>query len=250
MADPQGWLEGLYEHRARIQRRLRERERQERELADRKSAASQARLKTIAALAANDETGAAVTMDNGGGAGAKKRRRKQATRGDEDDGDHGDYGDDDDDDGFGADDADWQIYRDIKTAADTMGVGGVGADEAAASDDDDSNERDQMELDRVESLLLQHDPEFDPEALADRRRTLYHCLKYGSAGYVKSSDLAGQHQLRVNVERIRVPEILFQPSIIGLDCAGLMEIIQNCLCQYPATAQQSMVQVLSIVLID
>jgi actin-related protein 5 len=32
------------------------------------------------------------------------------------------------------------------------------------------------------------------------------------------------YQLHLNVERIRVPEALFQPSMFGQDCAGLGEV--------------------------
>ena len=32
------------------------------------------------------------------------------------------------------------------------------------------------------------------------------------------------HQLHLNVERIRVPEVVFQPAIAGVDQAGLVEI--------------------------
>lgn len=34
-------------------------------------------------------------------------------------------------------------------------------------------------------------------------------------------------QIHLNVERIRVPEVLFQPSIAGVDQAGLIEIIEG-----------------------
>lgn len=37
------------------------------------------------------------------------------------------------------------------------------------------------------------------------------------------------HQIHINVERIRVPEIYFQPQIAGLDLAGIPEITQNIL---------------------
>ena len=35
------------------------------------------------------------------------------------------------------------------------------------------------------------------------------------------------HQIHLNVERIRVPEVIFQPSIAGVDQAGLVEIIEG-----------------------
>jgi len=36
-----------------------------------------------------------------------------------------------------------------------------------------------------------------------------------------------EYQLHLNVERIRVPEVIFQPSIAGVDQAGLVEIIEG-----------------------
>ena len=33
-------------------------------------------------------------------------------------------------------------------------------------------------------------------------------------------------QLRMNVERIRVPEVLFRPEIVGLDQAGIPEMFE------------------------
>ena len=35
------------------------------------------------------------------------------------------------------------------------------------------------------------------------------------------------HQLHLNVERIRVPEVIFQPSIAGVDQAGIVEVIEG-----------------------
>ena len=37
------------------------------------------------------------------------------------------------------------------------------------------------------------------------------------------------NQIHLNVERIRVPEVVFQPSIAGLDQAGIVEIAANIL---------------------
>ena len=41
------------------------------------------------------------------------------------------------------------------------------------------------------------------------------------------TDIGQMHQLHVNVERVRVGEVLFQPSIIGLDQAGLTETMND-----------------------
>ena len=49
-------------------------------------------------------------------------------------------------------------------------------------------------------------------------------VRGGSDGKYEPEDLRQSHQLHLNVERIRVPEAWFQPSMFALDCAGLGEI--------------------------
>lgn len=51
------------------------------------------------------------------------------------------------------------------------------------------------------------------------------------------------HQLHVNVERIRVPEALFQPSIIGLDQAGVVETIGDIVNRFDYDDQRKMIKV-------
>jgi len=48
--------------------------------------------------------------------------------------------------------------------------------------------------------------------------------------------------LYLTVERIRVPEIVFQPSMIGLETAGLIEIIQMVTSQYSKEQQQQLLR--------
>ncbi|XP_053571401.1 actin-related protein 5 [Bombina bombina] len=55
-------------------------------------------------------------------------------------------------------------------------------------------------------------------------------------------NIAEYHQMYLGTERIRVPEILFQPSLIGEDQAGLAETIHYILERYPLDAQQQLVQ--------
>lgn len=55
------------------------------------------------------------------------------------------------------------------------------------------------------------------------------------------SDPAETHQLHVAAERIRVPEVLFQPSMVGLDQAGIAETIEYLLKQYPSQIQDLLV---------
>lgn len=56
-------------------------------------------------------------------------------------------------------------------------------------------------------------------------------------------DLAEYYQLVLGVERIRVAEALFQPSIMGLEQGGLAETMEYVLRQYEPQAQDKLVQV-------
>ena len=51
----------------------------------------------------------------------------------------------------------------------------------------------------------------------------------GATGPFNHNDPAQMHQLHLNVERIRVPEVLFSPGIAGVDQAGLIEISSSIL---------------------
>ncbi|KAK2505058.1 hypothetical protein MC885_016949 [Smutsia gigantea] len=55
-------------------------------------------------------------------------------------------------------------------------------------------------------------------------------------------NLAAYHQLFVGTERIRAPEIIFQPSLIGDEQAGIAETLQYILDRYPKDLQEMLVQ--------
>ncbi|XP_002710815.2 actin-related protein 5 [Oryctolagus cuniculus] len=55
-------------------------------------------------------------------------------------------------------------------------------------------------------------------------------------------NLAAYHQLFVGTERIRAPEIIFQPSLIGEEQAGVAETLQYILDRYPKDTQEMLVQ--------
>uniref|UniRef100_A0A8C9QBX3 Actin-related protein 5 n=1 Tax=Spermophilus dauricus TaxID=99837 RepID=A0A8C9QBX3_SPEDA len=55
-------------------------------------------------------------------------------------------------------------------------------------------------------------------------------------------NLAAYHQLFVGTERIRAPEIIFQPSLIGEEQAGIAETLQYILDRYPKEVQERLVQ--------
>ncbi|KAG1929070.1 actin-related protein 5 [Pimephales promelas] len=54
--------------------------------------------------------------------------------------------------------------------------------------------------------------------------------------------VAEYHQLFVGTERLRAPEILFQPALVGEEQMGLMETLQFVLEQYPPEQQEALVK--------
>jgi actin-related protein 5 len=185
-ADPENWIEERRIARQAIVQKMKDRERMKAELGNRKSLANQMRMKSIANLASDQPT--------------KKRRRGGG-----------------DDDTFGADDADWGVYRTIATGEGT---------------DDEEEEDLNKNLKDIETQLLRHDPNFTEdstrEAQTDWTKSVLHAFLHGPYPYDKESQRE-TNQIHLNVERIRVPEVVFQPTIAGLDQAGIVEIASNIL---------------------
>ena len=184
--DLEGWLQERRTARMDLVQKLKERDRLKADLGNRKSLASQIRMKSIANLASDAPT--------------KKRRRGN------------------DDDTFGANDDDWGVYRQIA-------VGEPGSD-------DEEEEDPGVTLKTLEADLLKYDPDFTDQhtldAQTDWTKSLVHAFLRGPRPFDPSSQQEA-HQLHLNVERIRVPEVLFQPTIAGVDQAGLVEIAADIL---------------------
>ncbi|GAA6061978.1 hypothetical protein JCM10212_005222 [Sporobolomyces blumeae] len=187
--DFERWLKGLRDEHEEIMAKMKERKKRKEQLSDRKSLAAQNRMKSIAGLAADEKTG-------------KKRKRAGGEQ----------------DDGFGQSDADWAVYREIGTG------------------DDSEDEEDEMTaLKAVEDRLLEHDPAFTLddtlERLSMRKHQLVNAFVYGLApddplDTYDPANVEHTSQLHVNVERVRVPEVLWQPHLGGLDQAGLAEVVE------------------------
>lgn len=188
-----------------IQGRIREKQKLREELSDRRSNASQKRMHAIATLA-EDETKRKRRSTSGAGSMTGGSKRKDSME----------------DDGFGADDSDWHVYRDI-----------------SKEEDEEEIEGDMSALQSVEELLSQYDPDFDPEDDGTEEdphsllRWFYHGDRdmrkgiYGADGEEDEEALAAYYQIRLNTERIRVPEGLFQPSIIGNEQTGLNYVLDD-----------------------
>lgn len=179
--DLDNWLEEKRQARLEALQKIKERDRLKADLGNRKSLASQIRMKSIANLASDNPT--------------KKRRRGG------------------DDDNFGANDDDWGVYRQI----------------AVGDNSEDEQEEEDLatNLKTLEQELLQYDPEFDyeqtEEAKSDWSKSLLHAFARGPRPFDPASQ-AELNQIHLNVERIRVPEVVFRPSIAGVDQAGIIQI--------------------------
>jgi len=186
------WIHDRREKLKEIVQRRKDRQKLKDALSDRKSHAAQVRMKNIASLASDEST-----------KGGTKRKRANATI------------DNDPNDTFGANDDDWAIYRDI-----------------ANVDDEEVLEEEEAQLLKIEKELLEFDPNFTVEdtldAQYDWKKSITHLFLRGPRPF-NSEDAHEQHQMHLNVERIRVPEVLFQPSIAGVDQAGIVEIGESVL---------------------
>jgi len=118
------------------------------------------------------------------------------------------------DDNFGERDEDWDVYLDNQEAV---------------------KEEEEAMLASVEGLLAKYDPDFVSTLL----------LAGGAAAGGDPSQAATpvdeqtMYQLHLGVERIRVPETIYQPqAILGLEQMGLAEIIQSILGTFEEKTQQ------------
>ncbi|CAO3569735.1 unnamed protein product [Mortierella alpina] len=196
--EPQKWLDEIHSKRKELVDKIKAKKQLREQLSDRRSHASQLRMKSIAALASD--------------APPPKRRRKGQ-----------------DEDTFGQDDDDWMVYREI------------------SREDDSEDEEEATQLNEYEQQLLKYDPDFLHEHTMNAytpKNSFLHFYTHGLGPYDPAVGLAldQTYQLHLNVERIRVPEALFQPGIVGLDQTGLVETLQDVLKRFDAEARQRLVQ--------
>ena len=124
-----------------------------------------------------------------------------------------------DDDTFGANDDDWGVYRTVQADPD---------------DEDDEEEDLGAGLKSIEAQLLQYDTSFTEiytfDAQSDWTKSMKHAFLHGPRPYDNEAPQE-VHQVHLNVERIRIPEVVFQPSIAGADQAGIVEIMADIVLQ-------------------
>lgn len=239
--------------------RIRERKRKRELLADRKSLAAQQRMKSIASLASDGKG----TNGGGGDAGGTSSRGAKRRRG-------GAGGGDKDDDDFGADDEDWAIYRDIQGAEDSEDEQEdedllVQLEEKLLTYDSTFTTSDTLAARQARKRALTRTflggtPEGteEMEANAQAKRINGDGATSpdaegeededddtdGSKHDAKLEALAKAHQITLNIERARLSEVFYQPSMAGVDQAGLDEIAEMIVRGFPEeSTRRSMVNV-------
>jgi len=151
----------------------------------------------------------------------------------------------DKDDGFGRDDADWAVYREIVSCRELRSCELISS--KGNEEESDVEEDDLAQLQSVEARLLQFDPNFSKddtmEGRAHVKNALVNAFIRGGSELYNPDNLEHNYQLHLNVERIRVPESWFQPGMWGLDSAGLGETAGWILNSFEEEERRRMMQV-------
>lgn len=110
---------------------------------------------------------------------------------------------------------------------------------APSSDEED----DYANLHTIEQKLLAHDPSFTTEhthaSLSSQRSALMAAFR----PQYEEGDAEGKTRVHLNVERWRVCEAWFAPSMAGVDSAGLGEVLQNVLARFGESEKGRLVNV-------
>lgn len=96
-------------------------------------------------------------------------------------------------------------------------------------EDSEAEEDDLATLETLEAKLVKYDPSFtEDDTLEGKVRAknalLNAFVRGGTEGRYDPDDAKQSYQIHLNVERIRVPETWFQPSLFGIDSAGIGEV--------------------------
>ncbi|GAV46482.1 hypothetical protein ZYGR_0A00740 [Zygosaccharomyces rouxii] len=202
--DLTSWIKDKHQKLNKLISQRKERIKMRDEMKDRKSQMSQSRMKNLATLAEDS------------GRGGSKRTRQQATI------------DNDPNDTFGANDEDWMVYSDISQSPEAL---------------EELIEDQYKEIVALERVLLEFDPNFTEEdtldAQYDWRNSVLHLFLRGPRPHDGES-IHHQHQMHMNIERIRVPEVLFQPNMGGEDQAGIPELCETLLLRKFGSTQRQL----------
>lgn len=202
---PEEYIAQLRKEREELAGRIKKRQAAREAGSDRRSQAARERMRLLAQHAGNkpsmDEPGKGrgrgKSRGRGGGRGRGRGRGKSAKGGKK-----ARIDEDDEDDNFGWNDSDWDVYRSMK-------VGGGESD----SDDNSSEERTRLREVREEISQMSPDDEDPTISKPEGVALLYE--------ETKAAD-----DLSVNVDRLRTPEIIFQPTLAGVEQCGIIEALR------------------------
>lgn len=205
--DPEGYLKELREKRGMLAEKIKRRTAAKQAGSDRRSLANRKRMKLLAEHAgARGEDEEATEKPRGktargkrgrtgtGGAGSTKKGAGRSRPGKK-------KGEDDD---FGVRDSDWDVYKDMQVRK-------------TGDESDDGDLADEESLKEVRRRILEMVPDEDDPTIVKRE---------GSALLFEPHPFPGE--IPVVLERLRVPELVFQPSLIGYDQCGLIEAMTTC----------------------
>ena len=197
---PEEYLAQLRKEREDLAEKIKKREAAREAGSDRRSQAARERMRLLAQHAGN-KTGV-EEPGKGRGRGRSKGKGRGGKGNGKGKGKGGKKGKDEEEDTFGWNDSDWDVYRSMK-------VGGNESD----SEDNSSEERSRLQNVREEIMTMvpdETDPTLSrPEGVA----LLYEDNRYPD-------------EFAVTVDRIRTPELIFQPTIAGVEQCGIIEALR------------------------
>ena len=195
---PEEYLANLRKERAELAAKIKKRKAAREAGSDRRSQAARERMRLLAQHAGNNPS--ADEPGKGRGKGRAKGRGKGRGSG-RGRGRGGKRKATEDADTFGKNDSDWDVYRSMRVRPE--------------SDSDDNSEEERQRLQDVRDEISEMQPdEVDPTL----SRPEGVALLYEENKYVD--------EFAVTVDRLRTPELIFQPTIAGVEQCGVMEALR------------------------
>lgn len=199
---PQEYLQQLRTERHQLASKIKKRFVAREAGSDRRSQAARERMRLLAQHAGSKpgfedtQSGKGRGRGKGKGKGRGRGRGRRVGRG-------GKRSKTDEDDNFGWNDSDWDVYRSMK----------VGGNE---SDSEDNSEEERARLEVVRDEILSMDPnEVDPTLSKPEGVALMY------------EDMKNPEEFPITIDRLRTPELLFQPMLAGVEQCGIVEALRN-----------------------
>lgn len=125
-----------------------------------------------------------------------------------------------------------QLHQRVLEKAHSSGISGQKAKakrkESQFSDGDMDDEDVAEQVEELEEIIVEFEREFKKKP------------QFGSDN--TSTSVAEYYQMQLGIERIRVPEIVFQPCMVGLEQAGVAEVLESVFARYSKEQQAYLAQ--------